>query len=69
MSSERETALNFFSDLSADADAAGDFERLTFHAADPTGPDGDVVLPAAILSDAGGVHGSSCSGSKKRSRT
>ena len=42
----------------ANADAAGDFERraaVTFHAADPTGPDGDVVLPSAILSDGGGV--------------
>ena len=28
---------------------------VTFHAADPTGPDGDVVLPSAILSDGGGV--------------
>ena len=42
----------------ANADAAGDFERraaVTFHAADPTGPDGDVVLPLAILSDGRGV--------------
>ena len=28
---------------------------VTFHAADPTGPDGDVVLPLAILSDGRGV--------------
>ena len=28
---------------------------VTFHAADPTGPDGGVVLPSAILSDGGGV--------------
>ena len=70
MSNEREMFVNFWSDLSADeraafirsadagdknADAADAFERLTFHAADPSGPDGEVVLPAAILSDAGGV--------------
>ena len=28
---------------------------VTFHAADPTGPDGDVMLPSAILSAGGGV--------------
>ena len=41
----------------ADADAAGvePAAAVTFHAADPTGPDGDVVLPSAILSDGGGV--------------
>ena len=42
----------------ADADAAGvepAGPAVTFHAADPTGPDGDVVLPSAILSDGGGV--------------
>ena len=42
----------------ADGAAAGDVERraaVMFHAADPTGPDGDVVLPSAILSDGRGV--------------
>ena len=74
MSSEQETALNYFSELTADkraafmraaeqgdadgAAAARERERpaaVTFHAADPTGPDGDVVLPSAILSDGRGV--------------
>ena len=48
--------LNELSDMDADAagvEPAG--PAVTFHAADPTGPDGDVVLPSAILSDGGGV--------------
>ena len=54
---ERAALMRSLNAGDADADAAGvePAAAVTFHAADPTGPDGDVVLPSAILSDGGGV--------------